>query len=120
MGWFFEGSSTMTRIQLSARQAWIRAYDRADDGSLLSGNITMYDLRILHAKRLLKVLQESEEWDINVTFTSHYYELNGRWEGGAKKQAMLNEIIERILREERSSNGSPNQGQPETATVRNS
>jgi len=70
MGWFFKGAPTMTRIQLGARQAWIRAYDRADDSYLVSGG-TMYDQGILHAKRLLKNLQGSKEWDINVTFESH-------------------------------------------------
>jgi len=62
----------------------------------------MYDLRILHAKRLLKKRQKSKEWDINVTHKSGYYELDGRLENGAVKQAMFDEMIERILREEQA------------------
>jgi len=113
MGWFFKGAPTMTRLQFEARKAWIIADDRADDGTLTSGG-TLYDHGILHAKRLLRDLQSSKEWDINVTYKSRYYELNGRLRvDGADRQAMFDEMIERILREERDSNGSLDQGQPE-------
>jgi len=111
MGWYFKGAPTMTRLQLEARKAWIRAYDRTDDGTLASGG-TLYHHGILHAKRLLRELQSSPEWAINVTYKSRYYELNGRLRvDGADRQAMFDAILERYLREKQASSGSPDQGQ---------
>jgi len=114
----------MTRIQLSVRQAWIRAYDRADDSYLLSGG-NLDDHGILHAKRLLKGFQSSKEWDISITYKSNHYEgcfeLDGQLQvRGVDRQTVLNEIIERILREERASNGSLDQDQPKASTAEKS
>jgi len=124
MGWFFKGAPAMTRLQFKARKAWIYAYDRADDSYLLSGG-NLDDHGILYAKRLLKDLQSSKEWDISVTYKSDhyegYYELDGPLKvEGVDRQTMFDEMIERILREEQASNGSLNQNQPKAPAAEKS